>query len=167
MALPSPPVALALPEVGASFPPSGWFTVDLERNREFGRLTDDVEPLHTDPAWCAAHSPFGVPIVYGFLTLSLLTRCLHEVTGGALSGTAARTTHALNYGFDRVRFVLPVPVGARLRAHVTLAERRPRADGELLRFDVALELDGESRPALVAEWWSLCARPATAVGQGA
>jgi len=153
--------------VGAAFPPSAWFAVDLERNRQFGLLTDDVEPLHTDPAWCRTHSPFGVPIVYGFLTLALLTRCLHEVTGGALSGTLERTTHALNYGFDRVRFVTPVPVGARMRAHVTLAERRTRADGELLRFDVVLELEDATRPALTAEWWSLCARPANAVGTSA
>jgi acyl dehydratase len=130
--------------------------VEQARITAFGEITDDLEPLHTDPAWCAAHSPVGVPIAYGFLTLSLLTRLLREASTEAFAGGVdGAAEYPLNYGFDRVRFVAPVPVDARIRAHFTLRERRPHAQGELMAMDVVVEIEGQERPALTALWWSL------------
>lgn len=129
--------------------------IDQECITAFGVLTDDVEPLHTDPDWCRDHSPVGTTIAYGFLTLSLLTKLLREATSAAFVATKARGAHPLNYGFDRVRFVSPVPVNARIRGHFTLAERKTRPDGEMMRFSVVVEIEGSDRPALTAEWWSM------------
>jgi acyl dehydratase len=134
---------------------SSWLTLDQRRITAFGEITNDLEPLHTDPDWCREHSPVGRPMSYGFLTLSLLTSFLHEVTGHALAGSTTSGSYPLNYGFDRIRFVSPVPVNSRVRGQFTFVERRPRSDGELLRFDVVVEIDGGERPALTAEWWSL------------
>jgi acyl dehydratase len=138
---------------------SDWRQVTQDAITAFGTLTDDVEPLHTDPAWCVEHSPVGVPIVYGFQTLALLTSLLRDATDGALFSRADGSGYPLNYGFDRIRFVAPVPVNSRIRAHFALAERRQRHDGTLMRFDVAVEIEGESRPALTAEWWTLWVTP--------
>lgn len=148
-------VAPASWTVGEHLGTSEWLAISQERITAFGQITDDLEPLHTDPAWCREHSPVGQPIAYGFLTLSLLTRFMHEITKGSLTGTTDRPGYALNYGFDRVRFVSVVPVDSRIRCHVTFAERRMRADGDLMRFSVVVECEGASRPALTAEWWSL------------
>lgn len=129
--------------------------IDQSHITEFGVLTDDIEPMHTDAEWCAKHSPVGTPIAYGFLTLSLLTALLRQASAGALVATRGGSSYPLNYGFDRVRFVSPVPVGARIRGHFTMQDRRPRRDGELLRIAVVVEIEGTERPALTAEWLSL------------
>jgi acyl dehydratase len=115
-----------------------------------------------DPAWCATHSPVGRPIAYGFQTLALLTALLRDATAGALFPQPGDVGYALNYGFDRIRFVTPVPVDAAVRAHFTLAERRSHAQGTLLRLDVRVEVNGAPRPALTAEWWCLWVGPSAA-----
>ncbi|MCC7054361.1 MAG: Nodulation protein N [Gemmatimonadaceae bacterium] len=140
---------------GASIGTSAWLRLDQARITAFGALTDDLEPLHTDPDWCRAHSPVGRTMAYGFLTLSMLTSFFHEVSDNALAGTTQAASYPLNYGFDRIRFVSPVPVDSRIRAHFTLLERRGRHDGELLRMAVLVEIEGEARPALTAEWLTL------------
>lgn len=140
---------------GQSLGTSAWVTVDQARITAFGTLTNDVEPLHTDPAWCHAHSPMGRTMSYGFLTLSLLTSFFHEVTGRVMAGGPDHVGYPLNYGFDRVRFVTPVPVDSRIRGHFTFEQRRVRKDGDLLRFSVVVELEGAERPAVTADWWTL------------
>lgn len=134
---------------------SSWLLLDQDRISAFGALTNDIEPLHTDPDWCRTHSPLGRPMSYGFLTLSLLTSFFHEVTGNALAGSVTERGYALNYGFDRVRFITPVPVNSRIRGQFTCMQRRARHDGDLLRFTAVVELEGSARPALTAEWWTL------------
>ena len=139
---------------------SAWVQLDQARISAFGELTNDVEPLHTDPEWCRTHSPVGRTMSYGFLTLSLLTSFFHEVTARALAGSPDEAGYPLNYGFDRVRFVTPVPVDSRIRGQFTFMQRRTRRDGDLLRFAVVVELEGADRPALTAEWWTLWVRGA-------
>lgn len=155
----APPVSAPLAwQPGEVIGTSDWRRLDQARITAFGELTDDVEPLHTDPEWCREHSPVGRTMAYGFLTLSLLTTFFHEVTGSVLAGDAGKSSYPLNYGFDRVRFVSPVPVDSRIRCQFTFMQRRARRDGELLRFAAIVEIEGGARPALTADWWTLWVR---------
>jgi acyl dehydratase len=152
--------------VGTELGVSDWLPITQQRIDAFGAITDDIEPLHNDPAWCRAHSPFGRPIAHGFLTLSLLTRFLHDITANAIAGDARHVGYPLNYGFDRVRFLAPVPVDSRIRCRVLLAGVEARETGELFRFAVTVEVEGEGdpKPVLVAEWLSLWVAEARARG---
>ena len=141
--------------VGTELGVSDWYLITQARIDGFGSVTDDIEPLHNDPEWCRQHSPYGRPIAHGFLTLSLLTRFLHDITANAMAGDTRHAGFPLNYGFDRVRFVSPVPVDSRIRGRVVLTEAESRETGELFRFAVMVEIEGSSKPALVAEWLSL------------
>jgi len=141
--------------VGSELGVSDWLLITQQRIDGFGDVTDDIEPLHNDPEWCRRHSPYGRPIAHGFLTLSLLTRFLHDITANAMAGDARHAGFPLNYGFDRVRFLSPVPVGSRIRCRVVLAGAETRDAGELFRFAVTVEVEGEPKPALAAEWLSL------------
>ena len=139
-------------KVGEDLGASSWMKVEQLRIDVFGAATDDLEPLHNDRAWCAKNSPYGRPIAFGFLTLAMLTRFFHEVTGGAWSGAHGRTGFPLNYGFERLRFVAPVREGARVRGRFRLLALEPRDEGELMRIESVVDIEGEERPALVAEW---------------
>lgn len=141
--------------VGGVLGTSAWLVIDQDRIDRFGAVTDDLEPLHNDAAWCSLHSPYGKPIAYGFLTLSLLTAFMHQVTRDALKGAPGRTGFPLNYGFDRVRFITPVAVGSRIRCQLRLLDRQERPDGQLMRIEAVVEVEHQPRPALVADWLSL------------
>lgn len=142
-------------KIGEVLGASNWMTIGQKQIDAFGNLTEDVEPLHNDPAWCAVNSPYRKPIAYGFLTLSLLTKFMHEATADAMRGHAAIKSYPLNYGFDRIRFVAPVIVGSRVRARFTLEDRKSRPDGDMLRIGVIVEIEGQDRPALTADWLTM------------
>jgi len=130
---------------------SDWHTIDQLRINEFGRITDDPDPAHTNPEWARAHSPWGTPIAFGFLTISMLTAMAYDVFDVRFDGSIGRT-HA-NYGFNRLRLVEPVPAGSQVRAHVTVEDVVPRKpDQTLIVLDVRVEIKGRERPALTAEW---------------
>ena len=127
-----------------------WLTIDQERVTAFGRETLDPDPLHIDPAYAAAHGPYGRTISFGFLTVSLLTYFHHSVMRHDQTG------YALNYGFDRLRLPQVVLVGSRLRGvfrHLSNEERGPGRT--LMRYDVRVEIEGEPKPALSAEWLAM------------
>ena len=153
-ATPATPTRVAMTDLpglaGTTFGPSSWRTVRQEEVDRFADLTGDHNPVHTDPTFAAA-SPFGGTIAHGLLTLSLLVHlCLDFVP--KLEGTKL----LLNYGFDKVRFVSPVRVGSRIRASASLSGASERGPGEVLvKLDVVVEIEGEDKPALVAEWLSL------------
>lgn len=133
--------------VGETLGVSPWITVAQADIDDFARVTRDPDPMHVDPEWCAAHGPFPTTIAFGFLSLSLITHMSHAAREWA------EGTYALNYGFDRVRFVAPVPVGARIRGHFTLISAKPRPDGSVQTTTaVVVEIDGEDRPAVTADW---------------
>lgn len=136
--------------VGAELGVSPWFTVDQGRVDRFADATLDHQFIHVDPGK-AAETPFGGTIAHGLLTLSLIVHlCLDLVP--KLEGTQL----LLNYGFDRVRFVAPVRVGKRIRAAARLAEVTERKPSQVLvKLDVTVEIEGESKPAMTAEWLSL------------
>ncbi|MEO8448969.1 MAG: MaoC family dehydratase [Gemmatimonadota bacterium] len=142
--------------VGDQLGTTPWFTIDQERIDLFAQATLDPDPMHVDPAWCAKYSPFESTVAFGFLTLSMLTYFSHQALGWLHDSHAETGGYALNYGFDRLRFVAPVPVNSRIRAHFTLKDCVEVRPGELLnRFDVLVEIDGQAKPALAAEWLGL------------
>lgn len=133
--------------IGEEIGVSDWFTVSQAMIDAFADLTQDHQYIHVDPAR-AAHSPMGGTIAHGFLTLSLLS----AMVGQAMPRVEG-VTMALNYGFDRVRFVSPVRSGARIRGRFRLASVDERGPDEIQwTLAVTVEIEGEARPALVAEW---------------
>jgi acyl dehydratase len=144
-----------LSRIGEDLGASSWLLLEQDKIDLFSALTDDVEPLHNDPDWCRDHSPYGKPIALGFHTLSLLTRFFHEVTNDMLAGGPTREGFPLNYGFDRVRFLAPVPAGSRIRCRFRLLEAKRQPNGDLLRFQAEVEIEGVTKPALTAEWLTL------------
>jgi acyl dehydratase len=133
-------------EVGVS----GWLVVDQDRITAFAEATEDRQFIHVDPD-TAAKTPFGGTIAHGFLTLSLLSRMAAEAM---LIPDSTRMV--VNYGLDRVRFLAPVRSGKRVRGRFTLDGVDEKAPGQiLLRHIVAVEIEGEDRPALSAVWLTL------------
>ena len=136
---------------------SRWRTVDQEMITGFGVSTRDPDPMHMDPDWAATESPYGRTIAFGFLTMSLLSRFLYDALGQEPdrenSAMAALAGHVMNYGFDRLRLVSPVPVDARLRGVFGIKSCETDEKGnQRVVIDVVVEIEGEERPALVADW---------------
>ena len=133
-------------EVGAS----GWHMVDQSMIDRFAAVTRDGQFIHVDPAR-AAETPFGGTIAHGFLTLSLLS-----VMGQEALPTIEGRVMGINYGFERVRFLTPVPAGRRVRGRFVLMDLTMRSSKEvMLRHAVTVELEGSPKPALVADWMTL------------
>ncbi|HEV2747241.1 MAG TPA: MaoC family dehydratase [Allosphingosinicella sp.] len=136
--------------IGASLGASPWIAIDQAAIDTFAEVTGDHQFIHVDPQ-AAARTPFGGTVAHGFLTLSLLSQMAAEVmlVPDSLS-------MAVNYGFEKVRFIAPVRAGKRVRGHFTLAgveEKRP-GQWQFLHH-VTIEIEGEDRPALQAEWIGL------------
>ena len=118
--------------------------------------TEDPQWIHTDPARAAKESPFGATIAHGFLSLSLLSAMAMDVLP-VIEGQVM----GINYGFDKVRFMNPVREGSKVRGQFTLMEVKRRSDNEWqLRHGVQVEIEGQEKPALIAEWLSLVIVPA-------
>jgi acyl dehydratase len=124
---------------------SPWFAIEQDRIDEFARATDDPQWIHTDPERAAA-GPFGTTIAHGFLTLSLVVP-LFEQALPPLEGAGM----TLNYGLNRVRFTSPVPSGSRIRGRFRIEELEDVALGKQARVAVTIELEGQEKPACVAE----------------
>ncbi len=136
--------------IGEEIGVSGWLTVDQDRISAFADATEDRQFIHVD-AEAAALTPFGGTIAHGFLTLSLLSRMAPEVV---LIPDA--TKMIVNYGLDRARFLAPVRSGKRVRGRFRLESVDEKALGQmLLRHDVTVEIEGEDKPALSAQWLTL------------
>lgn len=133
--------------IGAEPSLSDWIMVDQPMIDRFAQATGDFAFIHTDPER-ARHTRFRGTIAHGLLTLSLLPKMMESATP-LVEGMKM----GVNYGFDRVRFVAPVPVGSRVRAHVRLVDLPEEKPG-FYRFvyDVTVELENSERPALVARW---------------
>jgi acyl dehydratase len=129
---------------------SSWLLVDQARIHAFAEATEDRQFIHTDPA-AAAMTPFGTTIAHGFLSLSLLSRMAAEATF-----LPEGLKMAVNYGLDRVRFLAPVKSGSRVRGRFTLDSVEEKAPGQwLMRHTVTVEIEGEEKPALTAQWIGL------------
>jgi acyl dehydratase len=133
-------------EVGVS----SWLTVDQPRIDAFAEATEDRQFIHTEPD-AAVQTPFGGTIAHGFLTLSLLSRMAADAM---LIPDGVKM--AVNYGLDRARFLAPVKSGSRVRGRFTLDSVEEKAPGQLLmRHTVTVEIEGEDKPALTAQWLGL------------
>lgn len=125
-----------------------WFQVDQDRINRFAAATEDYQFIHVDTER-AAQSPFGTTIAHGFLTLSLLSMFSNQNGGIKLENSVM----AINYGLDKVRFINPVRSGSNIRARFTLVEATEKQPGRyLLKHSVTVEIEGEQKPALIAEW---------------
>ena len=137
-------------KIGLPIGVSEWITVGQDRIEQFADATDDHQFIHVDPK-LAAQTPFGGTIAHGFLSLSLLSRMAADVM--LIPDT---TKMAVNYGLDRVRFLAPVKSGKRLRGHFTLTSADEKSPGQLLlKHNVTVEIEGEEKPALTADWLGL------------
>jgi acyl dehydratase len=137
-------------KVGHPIGASEWLEVSQERINKFADATDDHQFIHVDLEK-AKHTPFGGTIAHGFLSLSLLSRMAADVM--LIPDT---TKMAVNYGMDRVRFLAPVKSGKRVRGHFTLEGAEEKAPGQLLiKHQVTVEIEGEDKPALTAQWLGL------------
>ena len=134
--------------VGQEIGVSAWTRIDQPMIDAFAKLTGDQHFIHVDPARAAAVMPSKGTIAHGFLTLSLLSNMAYQVCP-----TIEGVRFPLNYGFNRLRFVAPVPVGSRVRAHFVLhkVEAIDAVQRQLI-YNVSVEIEGRDKPALVAEW---------------
>jgi acyl dehydratase len=138
-------------KIGQTVGVSDWIEVGQDRISEFAEATEDRQFIHTDPIAASVHTPFGGTIAHGFLTLSLLSR----MAADAMSVPDSMKM-AVNYGLDRVRFLAPVKAGKRVRGHFTLDSAEEKAPGQLLlKHTVTVEIEGEDKPALTAQWLGL------------
>lgn len=137
-------------KIGQSIGVSGWIEVGQDRIDQFASATEDRQFIHVDQT-LAPQTPFGGTIAHGFLSLSLLSRMAADVM--LIPDT---TRMAVNYGLDRVRFLAPVKAGKRVRGHFTLDGIEGKAPGQMLiRQTVSVEIEGEEKPALTAQWLGL------------
>ena len=133
--------------LGTELGVTGWLTVEQSRIDQFAACTDDHQWIHTDVERARRESPLGSTIMHGYLTLSLLARFVFEV-GMVPEGVS----QVFNYGLERVRFLAPVKAGASIRDRVVLLAAEEKAPGRtLLRAQHTIEIQGESKPAMIAE----------------
>jgi acyl dehydratase len=137
-----------LPELvaaqGAILGPTDWLVIGQDRINRFAEATDDHQWIHVDPVK-AEDGPYGSTIAHGLLTLSLLPRFMHELY--RVDGV----TMAINYGFNKVRFITPVPVGSRLRASAVITSVAELAGAVQATVVTTIEVDGVEKPAAVVE----------------
>lgn len=130
-----------------------WFVLDQDRINAFADVTLDDQYIHTDPER-AKNTPFGTTIAHGFLTLSLVSRLTQSIPRDPAAFEGA--VMGINYGFDKVRFISPVKVDSRIRARSEIL-RVDLKDPSTLQLTrrVTVEIEGEDKPACVAEWLTL------------
>ena len=134
-------------KVGQEIGVSGWIPVDQARIDTFAAATEDPQFIHVDPE-AAAKTPFGGTIAHGFLTLSLLS----QMAAGVML-VPPTTRMAVNYGFEKVRFIAPVRSGKRVRGRFTLVSAEEKKPGQWqFLHHVTVEIEGEDKPALTADW---------------
>ncbi|MBS1216835.1 MAG: MaoC family dehydratase [Proteobacteria bacterium] len=151
MPIPGYTVATIGEFVGKELGVSPWLVVDQHRIDEFADCTGDRNWIHVDVERATRESPFGGPIAHGYLSLSLLASLAMEI--GAVPPDAAT---AVNYGIDKARFMTPVKAGARVRNRLELLSAEQQKGGRvLLKLRNTLEVEGEAKPALVAETLAL------------
>jgi acyl dehydratase len=136
-------------KVGQRIGSSRWFTIDQPRIDAFADLTEDHQYIHIDPKR-AAQTDLGSTIAHGFLTVSLLSAMYYDAMP-KLEGAEM----GLNYGFNKLRFLSPVHVDARIRGHFDLLHLRHTGQKVTETMQVSVEIEGSDRPALVAEWVNL------------
>lgn len=135
--------------VGQELGVSEWFRIDQDRINAFADATLDHQFIHVDPDKAKA-TPFGGTIAHGYLTISLLPYLQSTIEGFIMP---KGTKMGMNYGFDKLRFMAPVQVDKQIRARAKLLDATEKKPGQwLLKLEYTVEIEGEDKPALVAEW---------------
>jgi acyl dehydratase len=143
MTKPSDLQSLIGQEVGVS----RWIEIDQARIDAFAKITEDEQFIHVDPE-AARATPFGGTIAHGFLTLSLASAMSYDAVK-PLEGVVM----GVNYGFDKLRFLAPVPAGSKVRGRFKLLSAEDKGGGRwLLKHELTVEIEGSEKPALIAEW---------------
>ena len=141
-------VADYVAEKGNEIGVSDWVEIDQDRINLFADATGDHQWIHIDPE--RTQKELGMPtIAHGYLTLSLLPYLMGQVSG------VKSATRGINYGSNSVRFTNMVPVNSRVRARVKLKDASPKAGGTQVINEVTMEIEGQDRPAMIAETISL------------
>ena len=135
--------------VGEEIGLSDWVVIDQNRIDQFAEATTDYQWIHVDTERAARELPDGKTIAHGYLTLALIP----ALTGNFIE--VENLARAINFGANKVRFYTPVPVGAKVRARATILQARRRAGALLLSSEVRIEVEGERKPACVAEILSM------------
>jgi len=136
--------------VGTEIGTSGWVAVEQDRINQFADVTEDHQFIHINEAM-AKMTPFGGTIAHGFLTLSLLSK-FSEEAGLVIEGVKM----GVNYGFEKVRFLAPVPSGSKVRGRFTLKSAIEKKPGQhLLTYEVTVDIEGADKPALIADWLAM------------
>jgi acyl dehydratase len=134
--------------IGTELGVSDWFEIDQRTIDAFADLTHDHYFIHIDAQRAAATTPFGGTIAHGFLTLSMLAPMAYQ----ACPVVAGSRTN-VNYGFNKLRFISPVPSGSRIRGRFVLKSFDVHSSGRWQStYDVKVEIEGKTKPALAAEW---------------
>ncbi|WP_372865556.1 MaoC family dehydratase [Spongiibacter sp.] len=136
--------------IGFEAEPTAWHTISQEAINQFADCTLDHQFIHVDPEK-AKDTPFGTTIAHGFLSLSMLSHFAEQysvIIDGFYMG--------LNYGFDKVRFMSPVKVNSRIRARAKILDIEEAKAGQYrVKTQVTVDIEGEDKPALIAEWISM------------
>ncbi len=149
--MPHVPVTQLAQYVGKELGRSAWLKIDQSRINLFAEATGDFQFIHIDPEK-AAQTPFGSTIAHGFLTLSLMPKLMEDILV-----LPEGVKMVINYGLDSVRFIQPVKVDSQVRLKVDLTGVTEKKPGQwLLKATATLEIEGEDKPAYVAEPLSLC-----------
>ncbi|GHA92683.1 hypothetical protein GCM10009069_14630 [Algimonas arctica] len=137
-------------KIGESMGTSDWIEVGQERINQFAECTGDHQFIHINPEM-AKMTPFGTTIAHGFLTLSLIP-LMSETAGASVEGVRM----GVNYGLNKLRFITPVKNGKKVRGHFKLTGYDEKSPGQhLLTQEITVEIEGEDKPALVAETLTL------------
>ncbi|PPR79566.1 MAG: putative enoyl-CoA hydratase 1 [Alphaproteobacteria bacterium MarineAlpha2_Bin1] len=134
--------------IGKDLGLSNWYKIDQSLINNFAKCTGDEQFIHVDDERSRLESPFGGTIAHGFLSLSLLTKLANES-----NFEIENTKIAINYGFDKIRFIQPVKSGKKIRSKFSLLSISERKKDEILvKYGVTVELENEAKPVLFAEW---------------
>ncbi len=149
--MPFVPISQLQDYIGKDLGRSEWLTIDQQRINQFAECTDDHQFIHINPEK-AKHTPFGSTIAHGFLILSLIPVLMEKLM---LAPEGLKMT--VNYGLDNVRFIQPVKVDSRVRLAAKVLDITEKRPGQwLFKIETTLEIEGQDKPAYIAESLSLC-----------
>jgi len=136
--------------IGTEIGVSEWAVMDQDRINVFADVTEDHQFIHINEQ-AAKMTPFGGTIAHGFLTLSMLSK-FSEGSGLVIEGVKM----GVNYGFEKVRFLAPVPSGSKIRGRFNLKDAVEKKPGQfLLTYEVTVDIEGQDKPALIADWLAM------------
>lgn len=143
-------------KVGQEIGPSAWICVDQAMVSKFAEATLDPDPMHIDPEWAMANTPYEGTIVFGFQTLALLTAMVRDAMKIHADAHGREGGYYLNYGIDRMRLLQPLPVNSHIRGRFKVVENRiDDKERNIVKFRCEVELQHDERPVLVADWLSI------------